>query len=139
MLFDMQTKTKPTIFTKEESLRLSAEWLGEDDNVTFALIFGSFSKGRQKADSDLDIAIFFKTPPEGLDLLFYRSRLSELTGKEVDLTVLNRASAFLRHQVMKYGLLLLTKDRSIYGRFREKTIYDYQEYQFLAGMHVYDR
>jgi len=139
MLSDMQTQTKPNSIAKEESLRLSAELLGKDDNVIFALIFGSFSKGKQKADSDLDLAIFFKTPPEGLDLLYYRSRLSELTGKEVDLTVLNRASAFLRHQVMKYGIFLLIKDRSIYGRFREKTIYDYQEYQFLSGMHVYDR
>ncbi|MEW6184439.1 MAG: nucleotidyltransferase domain-containing protein [Thermodesulfobacteriota bacterium] len=135
----MQTKIKPNIGAKEESLRLSAEWLGKDDNVIFALVFGSFSKGRHKADSDLDIAVFFKTPPEGLDLLFYRSHLSEKAGKEVDLAVLNRASAFLRHQVMKYGLLLLTKDQSVYGRFREKTIFDYQEYQFLSGMHVYDR
>ncbi|MBI4766854.1 MAG: nucleotidyltransferase domain-containing protein [Deltaproteobacteria bacterium] len=102
---------------------------GKDDNVIFALIFGSFSKGRPKGDSDLDMAIFFKTPLEGLDLLFYRSRLSELTGKEVDLTVLNRASAFLRHQVMKYGHALLIKDRSIYSRFREKTIYDYGVYK----------
>ena len=61
-----------------------------------------------------------------------------MTGKEVDLTVLNRASAFLRHQVMKYGFFLLIKDRSTYAHFREKTIYDYQEYKFLSGMHVYD-
>ena len=106
------------------------------------LISGCFSdlknRGRQKAGSDLDIAVLFKTPPEGMALLHYINTLSELTGAEIDLAVLNRASAFLRHQVFNSGVPLLIKDPVIYRRFREKTITDYQEFKYVSGMPTYD-
>ena len=58
---------------------------------------------------------------------------------EIDLAVLNRASAFMRHQVFKTGVPLLIKDPLIYRRFREKTITDYQDFKYLSGMPTYDR
>ncbi|OGW40696.1 MAG: hypothetical protein A2Y97_07555 [Nitrospirae bacterium RBG_13_39_12] len=110
----------------------------KDSNIIFAILFGSHVQKKQK-NSDIDVAIYFKKPPEGLKLLRLINMLSNQTGKEVDLVVLNDASAFLTHQVMKYGIPLTIKDRNIYGRFREKTITDYQEYKFVSGMNVYDR
>ena len=115
-----------------------ADHLRKDANVDFGLLFGSQESGRQKAGSDLDIAILFKTPPEGMALLHYINTLSELTGAEIDLAVLNRASAFMRHQVFKTGVPLLIKDPVRYRRFREKTISDYQEFKYVSGMQIYD-
>ncbi len=115
------------------------EFLESDANVCFAFIFGSYAKGRQKKGSDIDIAIYFKNIPEGIDLLYFINALSDLINKEVDLVVLNNASAFLRHQVMKYGIPLTIKDRITYIRFREQTISDYDEYKFISGMNVYAR
>ncbi|BCB95254.1 hypothetical protein JZK55_01760 [Dissulfurispira thermophila] len=37
--------------------------LKKDDNVIFALLFGSYATGKQKKDSDIDIAIYFKKKP----------------------------------------------------------------------------
>lgn len=96
-------------------------------------------RGRHKKTSDLDMAIYFDTLPEGIDLLHLINTLSDLTGKEVDLVVLNTASAFLRHEVMRNGIPLIIKDRDTYRRFREKTISDYDEYKFVSGMNIYDR
>lgn len=115
------------------------EFLDKDANVDFAFTFGSYAIGRQKRESDLDIAICFKNPPEGIEFLNYINRLSELIGKEVDVAVLNKASAFLRHQVMKYGSPLIIKDHFTYIKFREKEMIDYDEYRFVSGMYVYDR
>lgn len=115
------------------------EFFTHDANVSFAFLFGSYSQGRQGKHSDLDIAIYFNSPPDGLNLLYLINTLSNVSGKEVDLVVLNNASAFLRHQVMKYGISLVIKDRVIYRQFREKTISDYDEYKFVSGMSVYDR
>lgn len=111
--------------------------LADDPNVVFAILFGSRARGKtlkglQK--SDIDLAVYFKNPPEGLALLDYISKLSDKVGDEIDLVVLNRASAFLRHQVMKERILLICKDQEIYRRFREKTISDYQEYKYISGM-----
>jgi len=129
---------KTKIPVKSKPVRLVADHLRKDANVDFGLLFGSQESGRQKAGSDLDIAILFKTPPEGMALLHYINTLSELTGAEIDLAVLNRASAFMRHQVFKTGVPLLIKDPVRYRRFREKTISDYQEFKYVSGMQIYD-
>ena len=129
---------KTKIPVKSKPVRLVADQLNKDANVEFGLLFGSQKTGKQKAGSDLDIAVLFKTPPEGMALLHYINSLSELTGAEIDLAVLNRASAFMRHQVFKTGVPLLIKDPLIYRRFREKTITDYQEFKYVSGMTNYD-
>jgi len=129
---------KTIIPVKSKPVRLVADHLRKDANVDFGLLFGSQESRRQKAGSDLDIAILFKTPPEGMALLHYINTLSELTGAEIDLAVLNRASAFMRHQVFKTGVPLLIKDPVRYRRFREKTISDYQEFKYVSGMQIYD-
>jgi len=110
----------------------------EDPNVLFAFIFGSYVKGRDKRESDLDVAVFFNNPPEGLDLLGYINKLSDILEKDVHLIVLNNASPMLRHQVVKYGIRLIKKDESLYTRFREKTMTDYEEYKNVSGMSIYD-
>ncbi|MFH1014636.1 MAG: nucleotidyltransferase domain-containing protein [Nitrospirota bacterium] len=127
------------LFLTEEQINLLKEFLNKDANVDFALVFGSYAKEMQKKESDLDVAIYFENPLEGVELLRYINRLSELAGKEVDIAVLNRASAFLRHQVMKYSSPLIIKNHLTYIRFREKTMIDYDEYRFVSGMCVYDR
>ncbi len=66
------------------------------------------------------------------------NKLSDLTGRDVDLVILNNASALLRHQVMKYREPLIIKDRNEYIRFRERTISDYDE-AYISGMNVYVR
>ena len=102
------------------------------------MLFGSHKAGKSSAGSDLDVAVYFKKPPEGMALLHYINALSNAAGAEVDLSVLNRASAFLRHQVFKTGVPLVIRDPVGYRRFREKTITDYQEYKYVSGMPAYD-
>ncbi|OGW52842.1 MAG: hypothetical protein A2Y81_06015 [Nitrospirae bacterium RBG_13_43_8] len=114
-------------------------FLENDPNIIFAFIFGSGTREKQKKSSDIDIGIYFAQPPEGLDLLGFINMLSELAGKDVDVVVLNKASAFLRHQVMKNKIALTIKDRTVYTKFREKTISDYDEYKYVSGMNAYDR
>lgn len=108
--------------------------LEADENVQFALAFGSRISGRPGKRSDLDLAVYFNRPPGGLEFLEKVSRLSDAAGLEVDLVALNSASAFLRHQVMKTGALLISKNDLLLRRFRERTIMDYDEYRYVARM-----
>jgi predicted nucleotidyltransferase len=112
------------------------EYLENDLNVVFAVVFGSGASQRQRKDSDIDIGIYFKRPPEGMELLHLITVLSGLAGKDVDVAVLNKASVFLRHQAMKYRVSLTVKDESIYRKFREKTISDYEEYKYISQLNV---
>ena len=72
-------------------------------------------------------------------MLGFINKLSDLTGKDVDVVVLNSASALLKHQVMKNKINLTIKDETLYRDFREKTIADYDEYKYVTGMNGYDR
>lgn len=123
----------------DKNITAIKSYLLKDDNVLFALLFGSYSKGKSRKNSDLDLAIYFKTPPEGLDILNYINILSNITNKEIDLVILNRASALLRHQILKYGIRLVIKDIHSYIKFREKSMKDYDEYKYISGMNRYVR
>lgn len=114
------------------------EHLSKDNNVLFALLFGSYASGRQKKRSDIDVAVYFKSPPSGLDLFCFINSLSDICGSDIDLVVLNTASPFLKHQIMKYGILLEIKDRLSYRQFRERLISEYQEYKYISSMEIYD-
>ena len=113
------------------------ERLDKDPNVKFALIFGSHARGRARIGSDLDLAVYFNRPPVGLDHLDLLSELSDLAAREVDLVVLNRASALLRHQVLKHRIPFCIKERPAYIRFREQAMTDYDTYRYLAGDKVH--
>ena len=117
--------------------RALVERLDKDPNVRFALIFGSRARGKARVGSDLDLAVYFDQSPEGLDHLDLLSELSDLAGQEVDLVVLNRASALLRHQVLKNRIPLCIKDRAVYTTFRESAMADYDTYRHLAGGRVH--
>lgn len=126
---------------KQKDIDFSAleEFLRSDSNVVFALIFGSYGAGRQKEESDLDLAIYFKDPPEGIALFELSNNLSDISSRDIDLVVLNNSSPLLQHQVMKNRHPLIIKDPSIYRQFRERVIVAYDEYKFISGMSVYDR
>ena len=122
----------------EDIVRRVKRFFENNNNVVFALIFGSYAMGKQKKGSDVDVAVYFINPPQGMALLELINKLCEQVGKEVDLIVLNHASPFVRHQVMKNRLTVFIKDHLIYRKFREKTMTDYDEYKFISGMHIYD-
>ncbi|MDO8512349.1 MAG: nucleotidyltransferase domain-containing protein [bacterium] len=93
-------KTKITELTKKFQLKL-------------VVVFGSFATGKQRKDSDLDIAVlgmkdvFFK---EHVDLI---NELSAIFNKEVDLTILNKANPLLSFQVSKNPILLYGDRRDL--------------------------
>ncbi|MBC2694642.1 MAG: nucleotidyltransferase domain-containing protein [Desulfobacteraceae bacterium] len=135
----MAVHTTSGELTMPEVVEQLKEKLREYPNIMFALLFGSHAKACQRASSDLDIALFFKQPLSGLDFLYLINELSDYTKKEVDLVLLNSASVFLRHQVMKHSVRLLVRDMVIYRKFREQTITNYNTYKFVSGMGRYNR
>jgi predicted nucleotidyltransferase len=115
------------------------EVLEKDDNVVFALLFGSYAKGKQRKDSDIDIAVYFKEKPDADAFLRYVCTFSDIINKEVDVVILNKASAMLRHQIFKNKQTLVVKDKEQYINFRLKSMNDYEEYKHISGLDVYDR
>lgn len=111
----------------------------KDNNVVFALLFGSHAIKKANKKSDVDVGVYFKHPLGGMEILDYSTELTNLINKDVDLVVLNNASPLLRHQIMKHGIRLVVKDRQQFIKFREDTIRLYQDYKYLNYLEIYDR
>ncbi len=110
--------------------------LEADSNVEFAVTFGSvLNKSKFR---DVDVAVYFNKPHKGFSILKYMVKLDRAVGVEVDLTLLNSAGPFLRHEVFKTGEPIFIRDFIKYADFRDKTIADYQEYKYISGLDKYD-
>ena len=115
------------------------EALINNENMCFSLIFGSYAKGNPSINSDIDLGVYYYKPPEGLEILDFINTLSDYAQKKVDLTILNKASAFLRHQVMLNCIRLFIHDPVMYRKFREQTITDFLIYKYISNIYYFDK
>ncbi|MBU4251971.1 MAG: nucleotidyltransferase domain-containing protein [Candidatus Omnitrophica bacterium] len=123
---------------KEQELK---DYFVKQEDVEFALLFGSFASGRVNPMSDIDIAVYFR---DGNDALRLGDRQVEITCavmsiykvNRADVVVLNRANPFLRFQIMKYGRLLYARDEKIFYRFKANSFGIYQDIKPMY--HLYE-
>ncbi len=100
---------------KDNLIRRLSEYFKGRKDVSFAYLFGSFSKGTYHNESDIDIGVYFKPK---INMLEYESveeyenenilwsDLERITKKQTDMVVLNRAPATLFDGVFRTGVLL---------------------------------
>jgi len=120
-----------------------AKILEKDPNVLFAYLFGSSAKGKHRPDSDIDIAVYLSDPDYLKKDPLYPSRLAikiekALAAKTVvDIRVLNGSTLRFKHQVLKYGKLIHSKDEKRRISFEAMSISRYLD--FKPFLDVYDR
>ena len=78
------------------------------NDIGKALLFGSYARGDNKEESDIDVLVEFKPHAKiGLFKLVQLQRiLSEVTGKKVDLLTPQGLSKFFKEDVMKEAELI---------------------------------
>ena len=95
----------------------------ETDLVT-AWLFGSFGRGDDRPDSDVDVAVLYRQAPAAtFDALPLRleGEIERLLRRTTQVVVLNRASPDLRARVLRDGVLLLDREPSSRIRFEVRT------------------
>ena len=75
----------------------------KDQNIHQVILFGSYARGEQTAESDMDIAIQLAEPMEPKQKLYYLEKIYGFTGIDIDLVDLLRVGQPLLSQIMKYG------------------------------------
>lgn len=70
-------------------LRQHLPKLTQEYNISYLGLFGSYVRGEQKEDSDLDILVEFSKEPDLLEFIGLKQELSEILGVEVDLAMKN--------------------------------------------------
>jgi hypothetical protein len=96
------------------------------DDIVMSFLFGSSAKGHEGADSDIDIAVYFKPETNILEWENASSQydsekqiwleIERIVEKDVDLLVLNRAAATVADSALR-GLPVIIKDRNLYMDF----------------------
>ena len=65
------------------------------NDITFLGVFGSYSRGEQKEESDMDILVRFSGRKSLLDLVRIEGQLSKILGVKVDLVTEGSVSPYL--------------------------------------------
>lgn len=107
-----------------------AEYLTIHPKVILAFLFGSFSKGRSRAGSDVDVAVYLTSPYSANDVSEIWSRLEDITHRDVDLLVLNTAPPIISWTAMK-GKVLVDKDPKLHLELmleRSREAEDFREF-----------
>jgi len=107
--------------------------LAEQPDIVVAYLFGSVARGQANTMSDVDIAILLQ---KGLDEETMLARqlailvaLEEMADREVQVTILNRASPFFTYQVIKEGMRLYERDKAERVEFEVRAMKEYFDVQ----------
>jgi predicted nucleotidyltransferase len=68
--------------------------------ITGLGIFGSYARGSQTADSDIDVLVDYEKAPSLFKLIELRDYLSELFGMKVDVVTRNGLKARIRERIL---------------------------------------
>ena len=64
-------------------------------------LFGSYARGEETEESDVDIAIFKMHLKSGFDVIRAKNYLKEELGKEVDMGTFNSMKTFIKNRIKK--------------------------------------
>jgi len=74
------------------SLRYQIAWLG---------VFGSYVRGEQRSDSDLDLLVEFREPPSLFQFIRLENELSDVLGIDVDLVMKSALKPTIGRHILK--------------------------------------
>lgn len=100
--------------------------------VLCAYIFGSVAKEKEHSYSDIDIAVLYddavsssQYADEGINLSV---ELSQLLAKNADIITLNRASPYLKFQIIREGVRIYESPRRKDRTFEAHSIIEYFDF-----------
>lgn len=104
----------------------------ENNNISFAYLFGSRVNNNFRLDSDLDIAVFFESEPSLYEIGKLCSELEIASNCEIDLIKLNNlysTNPELAYNIIKDGKLIFYKDISLVNEFKKNAILWYLDFK----------
>lgn len=103
-------------------------------NIKFGCIFGSYARGENSKNSDVDFAFMIKKGLSKVEEVFVRGSLIEL-GKEIfkldtDVVFLNSDTPLLKYEVIKEGIVI--KDHEERAEFESLSIREYFDFKYYS-------
>jgi predicted nucleotidyltransferase len=111
--------------TKEQKFKI--EKIAKKFRLKLMMVFGSFASGKNRKDSDLDIAVLGLKDVPFSDQIKMINELSIIFSKNIDLSILNRANPLLLFQVSRNSILLYGK-KDEFMKFKLYAFNAYNDY-----------
>jgi uncharacterized protein len=95
------------IYTLDELKQILSEKkpeLNELFNVSDIFIFGSYAKGLQTKESDIDLLVEISTPISLFKFVNLKEYFNNLLGKEIDLGTPNGLKAFFKNSILQEAI-----------------------------------
>lgn len=105
--------------------------IAEFPELLLVIVYGSFAKGKETANSDLDIAVAGKKPLSTKKRIEVALHLSEAFQREVDLVDLRRAHGLILKEILTQGKVILSKDPLLYAAIMKRYLFDQADFMPL--------
>lgn len=96
-------------------------------NIALAMLFGSVALGRQRADSDLDIAVAAQQALTVDEKIAIVGALAARIGRPIDLVDLHGVSEPLLGQIVRHGRRVLGSD-ALYGELISRHVFEQADF-----------
>lgn len=102
-------------------------FLTREHDIGMAVLYGSFAKGLERPDSDVDIAVWKDKPLDLENLLDLANRIRQLVQREVDLVDLSKVHGALLSEILTGGTIILLRDPVIYEQLLKRMWYERED------------
>ena len=99
------------------------------DGVIAVYVFGSVAAGRERRDSDLDLAVLTRCPVPARSLYDLARQLEVDLDVDVDLVDLAGASTILQKEVIEKGRVIFRGDDAAIRDFESRTLSEYGHFR----------
>ncbi len=104
--------------------------LKEEKKVSFAYLFGSFARGDNRDDSDIDVGVFVKNfkgivPDYELELGL---KIEREIGAPVEIVILNDKPLTIITEVLKHGKIIFSRDEKERVKFETFMLSQIQDF-----------
>ena len=113
----------------KEELNKIQKILIEKFNPLAIILFGSFSRGTQNSESDIDIAII-STNNSKKNIFAIKQELEEITSRDVDLVNIadNNISEGFRYEILMNGIVLYRQDEYKFDMYKIAKCKEYLDF-----------
>ena len=96
-------------------LNKNKDYFTEKYNVSNFLLFGSYAKNLQTAESDIDLLVNFSKPVDMFEFIDLQEYLTEIFNKKIDLGTVNGLKSFVKDSILKEALVLWNKKNQYFS------------------------
>lgn len=112
----------------------------KQEGVVLCYLFGSFARGEEHRESDVDIAVLFDKTIKKENFLQKEGELISLFSnvfkdREINLVNLAVASPLLKQNAILEGKLIYAKSKDEEMLFQINTLHQYEEYRHLSEIY----